>query len=63
MPFARVSWKLTYSAFDKARSELIEAGFIRIVNSGGLQYGGEKNSAIYALSDEWQKKHIASSFR
>jgi hypothetical protein len=58
LPFSRVSWKLTYSVFDKARGELIEAGFIKIVNPGGLQYGGEKNSAVYALSDEWKTKRI-----
>jgi hypothetical protein len=52
LPFSRVSWKLTFKAFDKARRELVEAGFIRIVDPGGLL----KRPALYALSEGWRKE-------
>jgi hypothetical protein len=54
LPFARVSWKLTFKAFDEARRELVQAGFVRIVSPGGLNEGGLRNAAVYALSDGWR---------
>jgi len=48
LAFASVSWKLAFPAFDKARRELIEAGFLRVVNPGGLNEGAKKNAAVYA---------------
>jgi len=50
LPFAYVSWKLTFAAFSKARLELIEAGFLRVVKPGGLY----KNPAVYALTEGWR---------
>jgi hypothetical protein len=50
LPFARVSWRLTFKAFDKARRELVEAGFVRIVEPGGLF----KHPAVYALVEGWR---------
>lgn len=51
LPFARVSWKLTFPVFDKARRELIEAGFIRIVDPGGLL----RRPTVYAMSEGWRE--------
>jgi len=50
LPFGKVNWKLTFKAFDLARRELIDAGFLRVVETGGL-YG---KPTIYALSDTWK---------
>lgn len=47
LPFSAVKWKLRFSAFDKARRELVEAGFLRVINPGGVSPAG-KNPAIYA---------------
>ena len=52
LPFARVSWRLCYSTFDRARRELVDAGFVRIIDPGGLL----KRPAIYALSEAWREK-------
>jgi hypothetical protein len=54
LPFSRISWKLTFKVFVEARSELVEAGFIDIVNPGGRSPGG-KNPTIYALSERWKE--------
>ena len=50
LPFSRVSWRLKFGAFDKARTELVNAGFIRIVKQGGLL----KNPNVYALANGWR---------
>jgi len=55
LPFARVSWKLAFKVFDRARRELVDAGFVDIVDPGGLSYGAKKNPAMYALSDRWKE--------
>jgi hypothetical protein len=47
LPYADVRWKLSFKAFDRARGELIVAGFLRIIQPGGLL----KNPAIYSTGD------------
>jgi hypothetical protein len=58
LPFAAVSWKLSFGAFKKARAELIEYGFVDLVNPGGLSVGGQKNPSTYALSQRWRQKDL-----
>jgi hypothetical protein len=55
LPFSRVSWKFTFYAFSKARAELVQAGFIRVVEPGGLL----RRPGIYALSDGWRERSKA----
>jgi hypothetical protein len=52
MPFSKVSWKLTFRQFDKARAELVKGGFIRVVDPGGLL----KRPGVYALTDGWRAR-------
>jgi hypothetical protein len=54
LPFSAVKWRLAYGTFDKARRELVEAGFIRIMDPGGLSPGG-LNPTVYALVDGWRE--------
>jgi len=49
LPFSRVSWRLTYWTFDRARRELEEAGFLKIVDPGGRP----RRPARYALVESW----------
>lgn len=52
LPFSRVAWRLTFKAFDKARRELVAAGFVRIVDPGGLL----KRPGVYSLVDGWRRE-------
>lgn len=53
LPFLAVSWKMNFRIFNKARRELVDMGFVDIVNPGERSAGG-KNPAIYALSERWR---------
>jgi hypothetical protein len=58
LSFAAVSWKLRFSAFDKARRELVEAGFLRVVDPGRRSPGG-LNPAVYAPFCEGWRGEVA----
>jgi len=50
LPYSRVKWRMSKDSRRKAIQELINRGFIRIVQPGGLL----GNPDIFALSNEWE---------
>ncbi len=55
LPYGHVNFRMTPPAFRKACAELIRAGFIILVQQGGL---GRKPN-IYALSEKWRETSAA----
>jgi hypothetical protein len=51
LPFADVRWKLKFGPFDRARTELIDSGFIVILERHGL----DGLATVYASSDKWKE--------
>lgn len=50
LPFGHVAYKFTWPTFKKLRAELVRAGFIDIIQPGGLR----RQAAIYGESSRWQ---------
>jgi len=53
LPYRQVKWKLSWMVFQRARQELIDNGFIKLMDEGGFRTGGKsyRVPAIYALSN------------
>lgn len=52
LPYSKVSWRMCNGTFSKKIKELINYGFIKIVEYGGLP----KRPTVYALSNGWENK-------
>ena len=52
LPYSQAAWKMNRATFSRAIKELIEYGFIRIIQHGGLP----KIPNIFALSNRWEEK-------
>jgi DNA-binding PadR family transcriptional regulator len=52
LPYSEVSWRMSRGAFFKAIQTLVEYGFIKYKQKGGLF----KRPNVYALSDAWKDK-------
>lgn len=51
LSYRKMRWRYSFGTIKRAFQELIDWGFIRIKNRGGLG-----NPAVYALCHEWKKK-------
>lgn len=54
LPYSKVAWRMSFGTYSKKIQELIDYGFIKIVEHGGLP----KRPTVYALSNGWEKKSI-----
>jgi hypothetical protein len=52
LPYSKVRWRLSRQTISRSFKELIEYGFIRKVEAGGLQ----KNPNVFALNNGWEEK-------
>jgi hypothetical protein len=52
LPYSKVAWRMSRGTYCNRLQELIQYGFIRIVEPGGLQ----KRATVYALSSKWEDK-------
>lgn len=52
LQYSVVSWRMSKNTFWKKIKELIEYGFLKVVEHGGMF----NNPTVYALSEHWQKK-------
>jgi hypothetical protein len=50
LPFTKIKWKMSKGSFCSGMRELVDKGFIKIVEQGGLF----RRPTIYALSGEWK---------
>jgi hypothetical protein len=51
LPFADVRWKMVFAVFDRARQELINRGFIVILERHGLDH----KANVYGPSEKWKE--------
>jgi hypothetical protein len=52
LPYSKVAWRMSRSSYCNRMQELVNYGFIRIIEPGGLP----KRATVYALSNEWEKR-------
>jgi hypothetical protein len=55
LSYRQMLWRYSRATIKKAFDDLIEWGFIRIANPGGVE-GGKGNPRVFALSDVWKRK-------
>ncbi|MFW6131526.1 MAG: hypothetical protein ACOC5F_02900 [Candidatus Aminicenantaceae bacterium] len=51
LPYSEVQWKMNARTYRLKKQELIDKGFIRVVDPGGLY----KRPSVYELSNEWER--------
>jgi len=51
LPYSQVSWKMNSRTFKSKKQELLDKGFIKVVDQGGLF----NRPAVYALSNNWER--------
>ena len=51
LPYSKVKWKMNSRTFKLKKQELIDKGFIKVVEYGGLM----NNPTVYALSNDWER--------
>lgn len=51
LSYSMVTWKMNSRTYKVKKQELIDKGFIRVVEPGGLL----NNPSIYALTNDWEK--------
>jgi hypothetical protein len=51
LSFRNVQWKMSFSTFDRGRRELIDGGFVVILERHGL----DRMATVYGLSESWRE--------